>query len=79
MSKKPEQLGYLFEIYSHNSNEYTLNITNILGAQLYNEYIFVNSGRNEYSIDKNITNGIYIFTIKNNTMSFSKKVAIHSL
>ena len=68
-----------FEIYSHNSNEYTLNITNILGTQLYNEYIFVNSGKNEYSIDKNLTNGIYIFTIKNNTMSFSKKVAIHSL
>ena len=40
---------------------------------------FVNSGKNEYSIDKNLTNGIYIFTIKNNTMSFSKKVAIHSL
>jgi len=65
-------------IYSGNTCKYFLTITDILGRNIYSDNLLINSGRNEYNINKHIENGIYIITLNNDTNAFSKKIQITS-
>lgn len=74
-----KQNHYLyFNIYSGNTNKFFLIITDLLGRKIYSNNLLINSGRNEYHINKYIENGIYIITLNNDISSFSKKIQIIS-
>ena len=65
-------------IYTNNPDRFFLTMTDILGRKIYSDDLLIKSGRNEYSINNHIENGIYIITLNNNTNSFSEKIQITS-
>jgi len=67
-----------FSIYTDNPDRVFLTMTDILGRKIYSDNLLIKSGRNGYSINKHIENGIYIITLNNDISSFSKKIQITS-
>ena len=70
----PKQLN--LSISSDQKSNYLLTLTDILGRKMYSEKLLVKSGINTYQINKHLENVIYIITLNNHNISFSKKIQI---
>lgn len=66
-------------IYSSKNDRLWISITDILGREVYSSNLLVHAGMHEYNINKCLENGLYIITLNNNLISFSKKMQIADL
>jgi hypothetical protein len=66
------------QISSQISEDFELNVMDLMGKSVYSEKIKVNEGNNYFDFDgTNLPDGIYIYSVGNDTGVVSKKMIIN--
>ena len=66
------------EISDFISEDFEIQITDVVGRTIYQGIISTNIGRNTYILNKNLEEGIYIISLYNKNRNLSQKIYLSS-